>query len=154
MLHKRLAAASLAATVAISSAVVMYFEGDEPAAYLDPIGIPTVCFGHTKTAQIGQKKTAAECQMLLEKDLEEAIRGVDRLVKVEITAERRAALASFAYNVGTGALQSSTLLRKLNQGDTAGACKELDRWVYAGGKRLNGLATRRAEERKLCEIGL
>ncbi|WP_405045477.1 glycoside hydrolase family protein [Pseudomonas aeruginosa] len=48
----------------------------------------------------------------------------------------------------------STLLRKLNAGDVRGACAELSRWVYAGGKKLGGLVRRRAAERELCEIGL
>lgn len=154
MLRKQLAAASITAAIAVATPVVMYFEGNEPSAYLDPIGIPTVCYGHTKTAKLGQKKTDAECQALLESDLQVALSEVDRLVKVELPAERRAALVSFVYNVGSAKLASSTLLKKLNSGDTRGACAELSRWVNAGGKPLPGLVTRRAEERRLCEIGL
>ena len=154
MIRNKLIGASLAATITIASTVVMHFEGNEPIAYIDPVGIPTVCFGHTKTAKIGQKKTDAECQALLEKDLLASIKDVDRLVSVSLPAERRAALVSFVYNVGGSQFARSTLLRKLNAGDVAGACKELDRWVYAGGRVLNGLVTRRAEERALCEVGL
>lgn len=154
MLRKQLAAASITAVIAVATPVVMYFEGNEPSAYLDPIGIPTVCYGHTKTAKLGQKKTDSECRLLLEKDLELALSEVDRLVKVELPAERRAAFTSFVYNVGSAKFASSTMLRKLNAGDTAGSCAELSRWVNAGGKPLPGLVKRRAEERRLCEIGL
>ncbi|WP_372029904.1 lysozyme [Pseudomonas kurunegalensis] len=154
MLSKRLVTASLAATVAIASAVVTHFEGLRTKTYLDPVGIPTVCFGHTATAALGQVKTGSACQQLLEVDLAVAIKSVDDLVKVQLPVERRAALVSFVYNVGAGQLAGSTLLRKLNAGDTAGACAEFDRWVFAGGMKLKGLVARRAEERQLCEVGL
>lgn len=154
MMRKNVIAASTAAAISIASTVVMYFEGNEPKAYLDPIGIPTVCYGHTKTAKLGQVKTAAECQALLETDLKIALDDVNRLVKVELPAERRAAFVSFVYNVGASKFASSTMLRKLNAGDAAGSCAELSRWVYAGGRQLPGLVKRRAEERRLCEVGL
>ncbi len=154
MISKRLVTASLAATVAIASAVVTHFEGLRTKAYVDPVGIPTVCFGHTATAALGQVKTATECQQLLEADLMIAIKAVDSLVTVRLPVERRAALVSFVYNVGAAQLAGSTLLRKLNAGDVRGACAEFDRWVYAGGVKLNGLVARRAEERQLCEVGL
>ena len=67
---------------------------------------------------------------------------------------RRAALGSFVYNVGEGQFSSSTLLRLLNAGDARGACAQLSRWVFAGGKQLAGLVNRRAAERELCEVGL
>ncbi|WP_137163384.1 lysozyme [Pseudomonas asiatica] len=154
MLSKRLVAASLTATVAIASAVVTHFEGLRTKAYLDPVGIPTVCFGHIATAAIGQIKTHAQCQQLLEADLAVAIKSVDSLVKVPLPVERRAALVSFVYNLGAQKFAGSTLLWKLNSGDVRGACAELDRWVFAGGVKLNGLVARRAEERALCEVGL
>ncbi|MDD2005088.1 lysozyme [Pseudomonas putida] len=154
MISKRLVTASLAATVAIASAVVTHFEGLLTKTYIDPVGIPTVCFGHTATAVVGQVKTATECQQLLEADLMIAIKAVDSLVTVRLPVERRSALVSFVYNVGAGQLAGSTLLRKLNAGDVRGACAEFDRWVYAGGVKLNGLVARRAEERQLCEVGL
>ena len=60
------------------------------------------------------------------------------------------ALYSFAYNVGTGNFQTSTLLRKINQGDPKGACDQLLRWTYAKGKQWKGLITRREVEREVC----
>jgi lysozyme len=154
MLNKRLVTASVTATLCVAGAVVTHFEGLRSKTYLDPVGIPTICYGHTATAAIGQVKSAYECQQLLDSDLTVAIKAVDSLVKVPLTVERRAALVSFVYNVGQGKLAGSTLLRKLNAGDVAGACAEFDRWVYAGGVKLNGLVARRAEERQLCEVGL
>lgn len=63
---------------------------------------------------------------------------------------QRAALYSFTYNVGVSAFRSSTLLKKLNNGDRKGACDELRKWTWAGGKQWKGLQTRREIERELC----
>lgn len=153
-LSKRFLAASIAATLSIASLLVAKHEGLETTAYRDPIGIPTICYGHTSTAQIGQTKTIVECQELLSSDLLVAISDVESRVKAPLTVERRAALVSFVFNVGGTKFGSSTLLRKLNAGDARGACAELSRWVYAGGVKLKGLVARRDEERALCEVGL
>ncbi|SEI83560.1 lysozyme [Azotobacter beijerinckii] len=153
-MQRRLAIAAAGATLSIASVVVANFEGLRTKAYRDPVGIPTICYGHTATARIGQTRSQAECDALLRGDLGDALEQVDRLVTVPLPVERRAALASFAYNVGSGRLSGSTLLRKLNAGDTAGACAELSRWVYAGEEKLSGLVQRRAAERELCEVGL
>ena len=75
-------------------------------------------------------------------------------VKRPMNDGQKAAFLSFAFNVGNGAFCSSTLVRKANAGDMPGACAELSRWTYAGGKQLQGLVNRRAAERKLCEQGL
>ncbi|KPO22290.1 glycoside hydrolase family protein, partial [Escherichia coli] len=63
------------------------------------------------------------------------------------------ALYSFVYNVGAGNFRTSTLLRKINQGDIKGACDQLRRWTYAGGKQWKGLMTRREIEREICLWG-
>lgn len=143
----------IAGSLAMATTVVGYFEGRELAGYVDPVGIPTICYGHTATAKVGQIKTAAECEQLLEHDLGEALTAVDRQLP-GLPPATRAALGSFVYNVGSGAFQTSTLLRKAKAGDFVGACAELDRWVYAGGRVLNGLVRRRAAERELCMEGL
>jgi lysozyme len=66
----------------------------------------------------------------------------------------RGALYSFAYNVGAGNFKTSTLLRKINLGDTKGACDQLRVWIYAGKKKWVGLMTRREIEREVCMWGL
>lgn len=154
MIRRKLAIAAAGATLSMASVVVANYEGLRTSAYRDPVGIPTICYGHTATARIGQTRTQEECDELLRGDLGEALAAVDELVKVPLPVERRAALASFVYNVGAGNLAGSTLLRRLNAGDAVGACAELSRWVYADGNKLPGLVTRRATERELCEVGL
>ncbi len=86
--------------------------------------------------------------------MRKALGVVDRSVPQTLPDGVRVALASFVYNVGPGAYGGSTLLRKLRAGDLIGACNQLSRWVYAGGKRLRGLERRREAERKICLSGL
>ena len=82
--------------------------------------------------------------------MQPAIKAVDESVKVKLNDYQKAALYSFTYNAGVGAFKSSTMLKKLNAGNTKGACDELRRWTYAGGKQWKGLVTRREIERELC----
>ncbi|MGP3789783.1 lysozyme [Pseudomonas sp. B392_1p] len=153
-LKQRIIVGALTGALGIAGAVVTWFEGRSLVTYLDPVGIPTICDGITSGVQLGQAATEAECDALLAEELGKAMGAVDRLAVHEQPDTRRAALASFVYNVGAGAFARSTLLRLLNAGDAAGACAELSRWVYAGGKQLSGLVKRRATERELCEVGL
>ncbi len=126
-------------------------EGVRYRPYQDVVGVWTVCFGHTgKDITPGRRYTDAECDALLNKDLALVAARIDPLIKVSIPESERAAFYSFAYNVGTGAFARSTLLKKLNAGDHAGACNELKRWTYAGGKQWKGLVTRREIEREVC----
>lgn len=149
-LVKRLGLPVAGGALAVALGTVSYFEGKENSAYRDPVGIVTICYGHTGTARIGQTLSDEECKELLAGDLGDAFDAVDEHVEVELPPTRRAALASFIYNVGEGAFQRSTLLRKLNAGQARQACEELLRWVYAKGRKLPGLVTRRRAERELC----
>lgn len=145
---------ALAAGLAAAIALVATFEGLRNEAYVDPVGIPTICYGYTHGVELGQVKTTGECEGLLAEEVLAANRSVDRCVRVPISSGERSAYASFVYNVGGGAFCSSSLVRKLNAGDRRGACRELDRWVMARGKKLPGLVRRRAAERALCESEL
>ncbi|WNG71549.1 lysozyme [Cupriavidus gilardii] len=145
-LRTRLIAAGIAAAVPLVAA----FEGLRQTAYLDPVGIPTACFGATKGVRLDQVYTREQCDDLLAKDLLEANAGVNSCVRVPLTDGQRTAFVSFTYNVGRGAFCGSTLVRKLNAADYVGACNELPRWVYAKGVKLPGLVSRREQERALC----
>lgn len=147
-------AGAVALTTGIAINLIKEQEGLSLRAYQDSVGIQTICHGHTRDVKPDQKKTIPECNDLLNKDLSIAQAEVDRLVQVSMTPERHAALSSFVFNVGATKFESSTLLKKLNSGDTRGACEQLSRWVYAGKEKLRGLVHRRAVERQLCEMGL
>ncbi|EIN7571585.1 lysozyme [Salmonella enterica] len=146
-----------AGAVAIAAAMLGGHDGLEGRRYIpyrDVAGVLTVCDGHTgKDIIPGKRYTDAECDALLDKDLKRVKAQVDPLIKVSIPESERAAFYSFAYNVGTGAFTRSTLLKKLNAGDHAGACNELKRWTYAGGRQWKGLVTRREIEREVCTWG-
>ncbi|EJD6081438.1 MULTISPECIES: lysozyme [Providencia] len=143
--------AAAGGTIALTAAMLSFFEGVKYKPYEDVVGVLTVCFGHTGTDIIPTKTySESECLTLLEKGLNKVRKGVDPLIKVDIDDNTRAAIYSFAYNVGTGAFARSTMLKKLNAGDIAGACNELKRWTYAGGKEWKGLITRREIEKAVC----
>lgn len=126
-------------------------EGRRYYAYKDVVGVLTVCDGHTgKDIIAGHKYTDEECDALTKADLLKVKKQVDPLIKVDITETQRGAIYSFVYNVGATAFRNSTLLRKMNHGDREGACNELKRWTYAGGKQWKGLMTRRDIENEVC----
>lgn len=143
--------------IAIASALITGptgndgLEGVRYDPYQDVVGVWTVCYGHTgKDIMLGKKYTEAECRALLNKDLNTVARQIDPYIQKPIPETMRGALYSFAYNVGAGNFQTSTLLRKINQGDQKGACDQLRRWTYAKGKQWKGLVTRRDIEREVC----
>lgn len=115
-------------------------------AYLDPVGIPTVGWGCTRGIKMGMKFTEAQCEAMLLKEIAKFEDAVERLVKVPLNENQFASLVSFSYNVGTGALEKSTLLKELNKGNYAAVPSQLMRWVNAGGKKFPGLVRRRAAE--------
>ena len=146
-------AASVLALSALGVGAIVQHEGMKRTAYVDPVGVVTVCAGHTRTAKLGQTLTAAQCAELLKQDVRDSELAVKRLVKVPLTQNQFDALVSFTFNVGAGSLAKSTLLRKLNAYDCWGAGAEFSRWTYAGGRVLPGLVTRRASERATFETG-
>ena len=127
--------------------LIKSFEGLELVAYLCPADIWTIGYGHTGNVKEGDSITKAEAEALLDKDLQTFRNGVKRLVKVPLNENQFGALVSFAYNIGLGSLQSSTLLKMLNAGDYTGAADQFLRWNKSGGKVLTGLVRRREAER-------
>jgi lysozyme len=139
--------------------LITYYEGFVGHWYPDPAHgwkVPTVGYGHTDAAGEPKYKdtkaktfTQQEAREILLGDLQKYEDSVDSLVTVKLNDNQRGALVSFTYNLGAGNLKRSTLLKKLNAGDFAGAAKEFDKWVNAGGKKLEGLVRRRAAEKAL-----
>lgn len=126
-------------------------------AYLDAVGVPTICYGQTGTdlqgnrIKIGMKKTEEECLQMLASTIKSFEKQVDSYVKVPYASPyQKAALVSFSYNVGINNFRTSTHLRELNSGNHQEACEQLTKWVYAQKKKLKGLVTRRDEEMRWC----
>lgn len=141
-----------AGALVLALGLVTAWEGYNPKVYIDPVGIPTVCYGHVvpKSVPVGTSFSSDACHELLASDLRIASDAVERLVTVEIPDHTKAAMISFTYNVGTNNLKRSTLLKLVNEGKWIEACHELPKWVYAKGKKLKGLVNRRQAEMKLC----
>lgn len=135
-------------------ALIKEFEGCKLTAYQDSVGVWTIGYGWTlpvngKQIRAGMTIKQETAERLLKTGLVSYESDVSRLVKVSLTQGQFDALVSFTYNLGARSLSTSTLLRKLNAGDYAGAADEFLRWNKAGGKVLNGLTRRREAERAL-----
>ncbi|MCL1980227.1 MAG: lysozyme [Proteobacteria bacterium] len=145
-------------------------DGDPSTAnfdpYLCPAGYWTIGWGHVVTDPQGKMLkgadnkaaaravypkgiTRAEAEALLADDVNRFAAGVERLVKVPLCDTRFCALVSFAYNVGLGALETSTLLQLLNKGAMDQVPDQFMRWTKADGKELAGLKRRREAEARL-----
>lgn len=133
-------------------ALVKEFEGFRSAPYQDSTGVWTFGYGSTRDAD-GNPVTAATplisepaASALVRRDLDASNLAVTRDVHVPLTANQRAALDDFIYNLGVGNFQASAMLKLLNAGDYAGAAAQIDLWDHAGGVVLAGLLRRRQAE--------
>ena len=124
-------------------------EGMRLEAYQCPAGVWTIGYGHTKDVKPKQIIDTRQAIELLKEDLKECEDVVNSCTKTPLNQNQFDALVSFVFNLGSGALKSSTLLKRLRQGDYEGAANEFTRWVFAGNKRLPGLVIRRQEEKEL-----
>lgn len=137
--------------------LVAFYEGFFSCPYNDPVGYSTIGYGHLIALRGVTEEdrrrwgclTRAQGKALLRKDLAVTAAEVRRLVTVPLNRRQFSAIVSFTYNCGVGALQGSTLLRRLNQGEYAAVPAELAKWVYGGGQILPGLVTRRRREGRL-----
>lgn len=148
-------AAALTLSAAGAAGIISH-EGSVDRVYLDPVGIPTACVGHTgglTHADVGKPVPAAVCAEYLQQDSSVAQNAVRRCVTVPITQDQFDALVSLAFNIGGQAFCSSTLVRKLNAGECTAAAAQFDRWIRSRGQILPGLIKRRAAERALFEPG-
>lgn len=127
-------------------------------AYRCPKGKWTIGWGHTgPIAREGMKITPEQAEQLFRADVARFEREVASLLRVPVTEGQFSALVSFAFNCGSDidadtiaeGLGDSTLLKKLNAGDVAGAADEFPKWVKCNGEVLGGLAERRKAERAL-----
>ncbi|MBD3627593.1 lysozyme [Cyclobacterium sp.] len=135
--------------------LIKHSEGLRLDAYLCPAGIPTIGYGSTsypdgKPVKMGDAITKEQAEELLIVTVSSFEKGVGRLVSPHLTPNQFSALVSFAFNLGLGALERSTLLKKVNANPTDPSIRdEFHRWVHAGGKVLPGLVTRRKAEADL-----
>ena len=134
--------------------LICEFEGKRLVAYDDGVGIWTIGFGTIKypngvRVKKGDTCTLEQAKDYMRHDLIEFEHTVNSSVKVPLNQNQFDALVSLAYNIGSNAFKSSTLVKKLNTGDYQGAADQFNVWVNAGGKRMQGLANRRDKEKLL-----
>jgi len=146
--------------------MIKHHEGIRTSPYQCPALLWTVGCGHVidpnhARVPLAERKTLPipagwdrilsgdEIDEILAKDLERFESGVRRLCPTGLNTGRFGALVSFAFNVGLGNLQNSTLRMKHNRGEYEAAADEFLKWNKAGGKELKGLTTRRKDERAL-----
>ena len=132
-------------------ALIKKFEGCELSSYICAGGNPTIGYGHTKDVKDGDTCTSEQAEEYLKEDLESFEAAVNRLVEVDLNQSQFDALVSWTFNLGWGALSSSTLLKVLNEDNFAGVPEQIKRWNRAGGKVLDGLVRRREAEALLFE---
>jgi len=125
-------------------------------AYLPtPNDVPTIGYGHIKNVKLGMTITKDEAEQFLRDDLAWVDKALDSLVKVPLNQSQYDALGSLVFNIGEGQFRNSTLLRKLNEKDYAGAADQFLRWDKQRNKKtgqmevLKGLTIRRGKERSL-----
>ncbi|MEE8386486.1 MAG: lysozyme [Dehalococcoidia bacterium] len=144
----------------LAAEIAKPFEGLRLDPYHDPVGYPTVGFGHLLSrepwAPLDRWKSlsAEAAESLLQQDMTSALVSVRRLISAPLSVSQEAALADFAFNCGGGNLQASTLRRVVNRGDHEDVPKQFMRWVFARGRKLRGLERRRAAEVQMWESGI
>ena len=143
-------------TSANGIAHIKEFEGFRGKRYLCPANKWTIGYGHVivdseRLTLWNAELTEEQATKLLIKDLDRFESAVRDMVAVPLTQGQFDALVSFAFNLGEAKLRSSTLLKLLNAGDYDGARKQINRWVYSNGKKLDGLIRRRARETEMFQ---
>lgn len=129
--------------------LIKKFEGCRLLAYQDSVGVWTIGYGHTQGVSRNDKISQDQADDFLLHDIELAVKDVNRLVKVTLNSNQFDALVSFTFNLGARNLSSSTLLKKLNAGQTDMVANEFGRWVFAGKRISSGLVKRREAEKNL-----
>lgn len=145
----------IAAVLLVATPFIAGFEGLRQVAWHDPIdpkGVNTVCYGHIEGVQVGDTYTKVQCQEMLKSDLPRYMAMVDRQITVQMPPQRYAAILSFTYNVGEGALKKSSVRRHMNAGRVQEACDALLLYNKSTGVVRRGLVRRREAERVMCLI--
>lgn len=159
MIAPRAAIATLALSAAALVGIVAQ-EGYTDRAVIPVKGdVPTLGFGTTGGVKLGDTTTPPAALARALRDVQKYEGAIKRCVAVPLAQREYDAYASLAYNIGPTAFCNSTLVKKLNTGDYAGACDEIRRWARYKGKdcaapenaRLcGGLAKRREAEYRQC----
>ena len=127
--------------------LVKYFEGFYSKVYICPAGFPTIGYGR-RVSKDHPLITKEQGELYLTQDMMKSLMGTIKYCPILLSVEENklGAIVDFVYNLGVGRLQLSTLRRRINQKDWPEVVKELNKWVYGGGRKLPGLIKRRKAE--------
>jgi lysozyme len=149
--RKQVATISLSATALVA---LLLHEGYRENAYTPVAGdVPTIGFGTTSGVKLGDRTSPEKALTVALRDVQRFEGSLKDCVTVPLHQHEYDAYISLSYNIGSNAFCKSTLVRKLNTQDYAGACQEILRWDKFQGKALTGLTKRRQEEHQKC-LGL
>lgn len=149
--------AALSAVIGVTGlALIKQSEGVVYTPYRDVVGVVTVCYGHTGSDIVWNRKySPSECDSLLMSDIAKHqpvfTPGNKRncIKNAPLTPNQRDAITSFTFNVGTGAFCKSTMAKRLAARNYSMAAIEFPKWNKAGGRVYPGLVKRRAAEQRL-----
>jgi len=133
--------------------LIKKFEGCRLEAYQDSVGIWTIGYGTIKGVREGDKINQDEAEHLLQEELPEYEDYINKMVKVPLKQCQFDALVAWVFNLGSGNLQESTMLKVLNEGKYDEVPAQMRRWNKAGGEVLNGLVRRREAEAIMFQGG-
>lgn len=148
----RKSALALTASALVVGSLAGY-EGYREHAYRDSVGVPTIGFGSTAGVRMGQRTDPVRAVQRLARETDAFAREIATCIgDVPLAQHEFDAFASLAYNIGAPAFCASTLVKRLQTTppDYPGACAQILRWTYAGGKVEPGLLTRRKAEYRQC----
>lgn len=144
----------LGAAFAAALGGLVSLEGMRTTAYLDIVGVPTICAGTTRGVQLGDTKTKDQCWSIAAAEFREYERVVIANIKVPLKPNEQAALVWFCVNVGKYGCVGSTTFREFNAGNSVEGCHALRMWnkVTINGKKVvsKGIDNRRKAEENLC----
>lgn len=148
-MRKTIGALVVASAVAVGT--ITQWEGFRSDAYLDIGGIPTIGYGSTQDVEMGDRidEKGARSRLITEV-MDRYGQAVKNCVKTPLFQSEYDSFVSLTYNIGPNSFCKSTLVKKVNKEDYAGACKEILRWNKVKGKVVQGLTNRREAEYKLC----
>jgi lysozyme len=129
--------------------LIKKFEGCELKAYRCAANVLTIGYGTIKNVTEGMEITQEEAETLLQEEMHEYEGYINDMVKVPLEQHQFDAMVSWVFNLGSGNLSSSTLLKKLNNSEYDEVPAQIRRWNKAGGKVLDGLIRRREAEAKM-----
>jgi lysozyme len=146
----RVVVASLALSASALVGIAVH-EGYRETAYRPvPGDVPTIGFGTTEGVKMGDSIEPVQALVRKLADVQKFEGALKRCVRVPLHQHEYDAFLSLAYNIGPSAFCKSTLVRKLNAGDYAGACDQILRWDKFQGQPLRGLTLRRQAEHRQC----